>query len=84
MLRFQPYMFAETFVTGVIDPNAVGQPGIIAWGREVVVVPRRPAFLAVPSTPRLGAASGIGRGGNLRGASALTAVRHITVSAIHG
>jgi hypothetical protein len=25
-LRFQPYMFGKTFVTGVILPNAQGQP----------------------------------------------------------
>lgn len=29
-LQFQPYMFGKTFITGVIDPNAVGQPGIVA------------------------------------------------------
>jgi len=29
-LQFQPYMFGKTFITGVIDPNAVGQPAIIA------------------------------------------------------
>jgi hypothetical protein len=29
-LQFQPYMFGKTFITGVIDPNAVGQPGVIA------------------------------------------------------
>jgi hypothetical protein len=29
-LQFQPYMFAKTFITGVIDPNAIGQPAIIA------------------------------------------------------
>lgn len=30
LLQFQPYMFGKTFVTGVLLPNAVGQPGIIA------------------------------------------------------
>jgi hypothetical protein len=30
ILQFQPYMFAKTFVTGVIMPNTVGQPGVIA------------------------------------------------------
>jgi hypothetical protein len=30
LLQFQPYMFHKTFVTSIIDPNAVGQPGIIA------------------------------------------------------
>jgi hypothetical protein len=29
-LQFQPYMFGKSFITGVIDPNAVGQPAIIA------------------------------------------------------
>lgn len=29
-LQCQPYMFAKTFVTGVILPNAQGQPGAIA------------------------------------------------------
>ncbi|HWC85599.1 MAG TPA: hypothetical protein VG388_03605 [Solirubrobacteraceae bacterium] len=29
-LQFQPYMFAKTFITGVIDPSAVAQPAIIA------------------------------------------------------
>ena len=29
-LQFQPYMFAKTFITGVILPNAQGQPGVIA------------------------------------------------------
>jgi hypothetical protein len=29
-LQFQPYMFGKGFITGVIDPNAVGQPAIIA------------------------------------------------------
>jgi hypothetical protein len=29
LLQFQPYMFAKTFITGVILPNASGQPGII-------------------------------------------------------
>jgi hypothetical protein len=29
-LQFQPYMFGKTFITGVILPNAVGQPGVIA------------------------------------------------------
>ncbi|HEY5319039.1 MAG TPA: hypothetical protein VIJ20_13710 [Solirubrobacteraceae bacterium] len=30
VLQFQPYMFGRSFITGVIDPNAVGQPAIIA------------------------------------------------------
>jgi hypothetical protein len=30
LLQFQPYMFGKTFITGVLLPNAVGQPGIIA------------------------------------------------------
>jgi hypothetical protein len=30
LLQFQPYMFHKTFVTSIIDPNVVGQPGIIA------------------------------------------------------
>jgi hypothetical protein len=29
-LQFQPYLFGKGFVTGVILPNAAGQPGIIA------------------------------------------------------
>jgi hypothetical protein len=29
-LQYQPYMFHDTFITGVILPNAQGQPGIIA------------------------------------------------------
>jgi hypothetical protein len=29
LLQFQPYMFGKTFITGVILPNASGQPGII-------------------------------------------------------
>lgn len=29
-LQFQPYMFGKTFITGVLLPNASGQPGIIA------------------------------------------------------
>jgi hypothetical protein len=29
-LQFQPYMFGKTFITGVILPNAQGQPGVIA------------------------------------------------------
>ena len=29
-LQYQPYMFHTTFITGVILPNAHGQPGIIA------------------------------------------------------
>jgi hypothetical protein len=29
-LQFQSYMFAKTFITGVILPNAQGQPGVIA------------------------------------------------------
>jgi hypothetical protein len=29
LLQFQPYMFAKTFITGVILPNAVGQPSFI-------------------------------------------------------
>ena len=28
-LQFQPYMFGRTFVTGVLLPNAVGQPSVI-------------------------------------------------------
>lgn len=30
LLQYQPYMFGKTFVTGVLLPNATGQPGIIA------------------------------------------------------
>ena len=30
LLQFQPYMFGKTFITGVILPNAAGQPGVIA------------------------------------------------------
>lgn len=30
ILQFQPYMFGKTFITGVILPNAQGQPGVIA------------------------------------------------------
>lgn len=30
ILQFQPYMFGKTFITGVILPNAPGQPGVIA------------------------------------------------------
>jgi hypothetical protein len=30
ILQYQPYMFGKTFITGVILPNASGQPGIIA------------------------------------------------------
>ena len=30
LLQFQPYMFGKTFITGVLLPNAAGQPGIIA------------------------------------------------------
>jgi hypothetical protein len=30
ILQFQPYMFGRTFVTGVLLPNASGQPAIIA------------------------------------------------------
>lgn len=30
ILQFQPYMFGKSFITGVILPNANGQPGIIA------------------------------------------------------
>lgn len=30
LLQFQPYMFHSTFITAIIDPNAAGQPGIIA------------------------------------------------------
>ena len=30
ILQFQPYMFGKTFVTGVLLPNATGQPGVIA------------------------------------------------------
>jgi hypothetical protein len=29
VLQFQPYMFGRTFITGVLLPNATGQPGII-------------------------------------------------------
>jgi hypothetical protein len=29
VLQFQPYMFGKTFITGVLLPNAAGQPGII-------------------------------------------------------
>ena len=29
-LQYQPYMFHKTFITGVLLPNAQGQPGIIA------------------------------------------------------
>jgi hypothetical protein len=29
-LQFQPYMFGKTFITGVILPNAQGQPAVIA------------------------------------------------------
>jgi hypothetical protein len=29
VLQLQPYMFGRTFITGVILPNALGQPGII-------------------------------------------------------
>jgi hypothetical protein len=30
LLQLQPYMFGKTFITGVIMPSTVGQPGIIA------------------------------------------------------
>jgi hypothetical protein len=30
ILQFQPYMFGKKFITGVILPNADGQPGIVA------------------------------------------------------
>jgi hypothetical protein len=30
LLQYQPYMFGKTFITGVLPPNASGQPGIIA------------------------------------------------------
>ncbi len=29
VMQFQPYMFGRTFITGVILPNASGQPGVI-------------------------------------------------------
>jgi hypothetical protein len=29
-LQFQPYMFRRSFVTQIVAPNAIGQPGIIA------------------------------------------------------
>lgn len=29
LLQFQPYFFQKTFVTGVIDPNAAGQPAFV-------------------------------------------------------
>jgi len=30
LLQFQPYFFNKTFATGVIDPNAAGQPAFVA------------------------------------------------------
>ncbi len=31
LLQLQPKMFGQTFVTGVLDPAAQGQPGFVAW-----------------------------------------------------
>jgi len=53
ILQFQPYMFGKTFVTGVILPNATGQPGIIAapitWIANLIE-PHMTAFNAFAAT----------------------------------
>lgn len=52
-LQFQPFMFGKTFITGVILPNAEGQPGIIAspitWIAHLIE-PRVALFNAIAAT----------------------------------
>lgn len=61
LLQFQPYMFHKTFVTTIIDPNVVGQPGIIAapitWIAHLIE-PRVALFNAFAAT--LQVAIGVG------------------------
>jgi hypothetical protein len=60
LLQFQPYMFGKTFITGVLLPNAVGQPGIIAspitWIANLIEphVAIFNAFAAATAATRLG------------------------------
>lgn len=62
LLQFQPYMFGKTFVTGVIDPNAVGQPGIIAspitWIGHLIE-PRVALFNAFAATLQVAIGAGL-------------------------
>jgi hypothetical protein len=53
LLQFQPYMFGKTFITGVLLPNATGQPGIIGapitWIAHLIE-PRVAVFNAFAAT----------------------------------
>lgn len=52
-LQFQPYMFHQTLVSGVIEPNVMGQPGIvaqpIAWASHLIA-PHIVLFNALAAT----------------------------------
>ncbi len=55
-LQFQPFMFGKGFITGVILPNASGQPGIVAspltWiGQQIE--PHVALFNALAATPQV-------------------------------
>ena len=82
VLQFQPYMFGRTFVTGVLLPNAAGQPGVIrapiTWMAHVIE-PRIAVFNAFAATLQVLIGLGLLHRPTVRPALALSLVWSIAI-----